>query len=96
MAQIHLREHSSWLTFVRRFVRRVYVSCSSRIFSIIVTVVIIARIPAEIPDDSSLNLAQSWATFLGVSSALLAAVQYAPQLWHTYTTKLVGALSIPM
>jgi hypothetical protein len=37
-----------------------------------------------------------WATFLGVSSALLAAIQYAPQLIHTYRTKLVGALSIPM
>lgn len=37
-----------------------------------------------------------WATFLGVSSALLAAIQYAPQLIHTYQTKLVGALSIPM
>ncbi|GLB40051.1 putative protein with repeated motif present between transmembrane helices in cystinosin, yeast ERS1p, mannose-P-dolichol utilization defect 1, and other hypothetical proteins [Lyophyllum shimeji] len=38
----------------------------------------------------------SWATFLGVSSALLAAIQYAPQLAHTYRAKLVGALSIPM
>lgn len=37
-----------------------------------------------------------WATFQGVSSALLAAVQYAPQLVHTYRMKLVGALSIPM
>ncbi|KIJ99061.1 hypothetical protein K443DRAFT_8657 [Laccaria amethystina LaAM-08-1] len=38
----------------------------------------------------------SWATFLGVSSALLAAIQYAPQLLHTYKAKVVGALSIPM
>ncbi|KAG2159237.1 uncharacterized protein EDB93DRAFT_1114541 [Suillus bovinus] len=37
-----------------------------------------------------------WATFLGVSSALLAAIQYAPQLLRTYRSKLVGALSIPM
>ncbi|KAG5652566.1 hypothetical protein H0H81_004575 [Sphagnurus paluster] len=37
-----------------------------------------------------------WATLLGVSSALLAAIQYAPQLMHTYKMKLVGALSIPM
>lgn len=37
-----------------------------------------------------------WAGFLGLSSALLAAIQYAPQLAHTYRTKLVGALSIPM
>jgi hypothetical protein len=76
--------------------QRVYLSCYPRIFSIIVTAVILARIPVETPDGSSSNLAQSWATFLGVSSALLAAVQYAPQLWHTYTSKLVGALSIPM
>jgi len=38
----------------------------------------------------------AWATFLGVTSASLAAIQYAPQLLHTYKLKLVGALSIPM
>ncbi|KAH7910535.1 hypothetical protein BJ138DRAFT_1152644 [Hygrophoropsis aurantiaca] len=37
-----------------------------------------------------------WATFLGVSSALLAAVQYTPQLVRSYRLKVVGALSIPM
>jgi uncharacterized protein with PQ loop repeat len=37
-----------------------------------------------------------WATFLGVSSAVLAALQYAPQIVHTYRLKLVGALSVPM
>jgi len=37
-----------------------------------------------------------WATFLGVSSAIFAALQYAPQIVHTYRLKLVGALSIPM
>ena len=37
-----------------------------------------------------------WATFLGVTSGLLAAIQYAPQLMRTYRLKLVGALSIPM
>ncbi|KAF9525257.1 hypothetical protein CPB83DRAFT_897131 [Crepidotus variabilis] len=47
--------------------------------------------------DGSIPLAISrWATFTGVTSALLAAIQYAPQLLHTYRTKLVGALSIPM
>ena len=39
---------------------------------------------------------QLWATFLGVSSAALAALQYAPQIAHTFRLKLVGALSIPM
>ena len=37
-----------------------------------------------------------WATFLGVTSTLLAAFQYLPQIFHTYRHKLVGALSIPM
>ncbi|KAI6132967.1 hypothetical protein EV401DRAFT_1915242 [Pisolithus croceorrhizus] len=37
-----------------------------------------------------------WAKFLGVTSGILAAVQYAPQLQRTYRLKLVGALSIPM
>ncbi|KAG1859927.1 hypothetical protein C8R48DRAFT_713703 [Suillus tomentosus] len=45
----------------------------------------------EVPRQISL-----WATLLGVSSALLAAIQYAPQLSRTYHSKLVGALSIPM
>ncbi|KIY66362.1 hypothetical protein CYLTODRAFT_377869 [Cylindrobasidium torrendii FP15055 ss-10] len=39
---------------------------------------------------------ERWATFLGVSSAMLAAIQYMPQIIHTYKAKLVGALSIPM
>ncbi|KII91525.1 hypothetical protein PLICRDRAFT_38295 [Plicaturopsis crispa FD-325 SS-3] len=38
----------------------------------------------------------SWATFLGVTSALLSAIQYAPQISRTYHAKVVGALSIPM
>ncbi|KAG6845053.1 hypothetical protein H0H87_001390 [Tephrocybe sp. NHM501043] len=42
------------------------------------------------------HVLERWATFLGVSSAMLAAIQYAPQLVHTYKAKLVGALSIPM
>ncbi|EJD02008.1 uncharacterized protein FOMMEDRAFT_109100 [Fomitiporia mediterranea MF3/22] len=38
----------------------------------------------------------SWAKFLGLTSAALAAIQYVPQLTHTFRLKLVGALSIPM
>ncbi|KAM6501043.1 hypothetical protein JOM56_004057 [Amanita muscaria] len=45
------------------------------------------------PTDPSIS---TWATFLGVSSAILAAIQYAPQLAYTFNIKLVGALSIPM
>ena len=37
-----------------------------------------------------------WATFLGVSSAILAAIQYMPQIERTWRAKVVGALSIPM
>lgn len=39
---------------------------------------------------------QAWATFLGLVSATLSAVQYTPQIWRTYRNQLVGALSIPM
>ena len=39
---------------------------------------------------------QLWTMFLGVTSALLAAFQYIPQIAHTWGIKLVGALSIPM
>ncbi|KAF4126503.1 CTNS protein [Geosmithia morbida] len=38
----------------------------------------------------------SWANILGVMGALLAAVQYLPQIWTTYHLKHVGSLSIPM
>ena len=48
------------------------------------------------PNDPLPDRISSWAAILGVSSALLAAIQYAPQLIHTYNIKLVGALSIPM
>ncbi|KAF8647336.1 hypothetical protein AX16_006798 [Volvariella volvacea WC 439] len=48
------------------------------------------------PDAPLSPVITSWATFLGVSSALLSAIQYTPQLVHTYKMKLVGALSIPM
>lgn len=34
------------------------------------------------------------ATFLGVSATILAVLQYAPQIYKTYTARLVGALSL--
>ncbi|OAL40530.1 hypothetical protein AYO20_00266 [Fonsecaea nubica] len=40
--------------------------------------------------------AQSWANFLGISSAVLASIQYFPQIYTTYNLKRVGSLSIPM
>ncbi|KDR74687.1 hypothetical protein GALMADRAFT_141041 [Galerina marginata CBS 339.88] len=64
-------------------------------FAVITTAYLLITVPNSpnggVPPQISL-----WATFLGVSSAMLAMVQYAPQLLHTYRTKLVGALSIPM
>ncbi|KAJ7016220.1 hypothetical protein C8F04DRAFT_1163851 [Mycena alexandri] len=49
----------------------------------------------DAPDALPLPLAR-WALYLGVSSALLAAIQYLPQIAFTWRAKLVGALSVPM
>ncbi|KAF9942065.1 hypothetical protein BGZ65_010976 [Modicella reniformis] len=38
----------------------------------------------------------SWAAFLGITSVILAIIQYLPQIHRTYKRKSVGALSIPM
>ncbi|KAL0581660.1 hypothetical protein V5O48_000361 [Marasmius crinis-equi] len=53
-------------------------------------------IPLPSPDSPISQPVAQWATFLGVSSALLAVVQYLPQIIHTARHKVVGALSIPM
>jgi len=37
-----------------------------------------------------------WADFLGVTAAVLAAIQYMPQIWTTYKLKQAGSLSILM
>ncbi|KAH0490986.1 hypothetical protein TgHK011_002432 [Trichoderma gracile] len=42
------------------------------------------------------DLLNFWANFLGVMAAVLAAIQYIPQIWMTYHLKHVGSLSIPM
>lgn len=41
-------------------------------------------------------LLDKWAPALGLMAAILAAVQYLPQIWTTYHLKHVGSLSIPM
>lgn len=38
----------------------------------------------------------AWANVLGVTSAVLAAIQYIPQIWTTYRLKHAGSLSILM
>ncbi|KAF7334465.1 hypothetical protein MVEN_02276000 [Mycena venus] len=53
--------------------------------------------PDPNPDASPLPVALArWALYLGVSSALLVAIQYLPQISYTYRARLVGALSVPM
>jgi len=49
--------------------------------------------PPQLPRTPLVSI---WAKFLGVSSAILTAIQYMPQIARTYELKLVGALSIPM
>jgi uncharacterized protein with PQ loop repeat len=63
--------------------------------SLFVVFVTFYLLGTTIPEEPPTRL-EIWATFLGVSSASLAALQYAPQIAHTYRMKLVGALSIPM
>lgn len=68
-----------------------------RVVCALVTLILVGSAPeSETPTSPPAKSVNDWATFLGVSSALLSAVQYAPQLIKTYQLKLVGALSIPM
>ncbi|KAJ5188504.1 hypothetical protein N7491_004828 [Penicillium cf. griseofulvum] len=39
---------------------------------------------------------QAWANFLGVLAAILASIQYLPQIYTTFRLRCVGSLSIPM
>ncbi|KAJ5989100.1 hypothetical protein N7481_004310 [Penicillium waksmanii] len=39
---------------------------------------------------------QSWANFLGILAAVLASIQYFPQIYTTFRLRCVGSLSIPM
>ncbi|KXN81581.1 hypothetical protein AN958_04420 [Leucoagaricus sp. SymC.cos] len=67
------------------------------IFSAITTIyLMMTAVPTPAPQVPLPAQVQTWATFCGLISALLAAIQYAPQLIHTYKHKVVGALSIPM
>jgi uncharacterized protein with PQ loop repeat len=56
----------------------------------VLAIALLAFLPIQPPHP----LLHTYARFLGLSSALLAITQYAPQLYHTYHTRLVGALSI--
>lgn len=39
---------------------------------------------------------QGWANFLGILAAILASIQYLPQIYTTFRLRCVGSLSIPM
>ena len=67
--------------------------CSA--FLVFITFMLLSTNPTPSEDYRSPQL-ELWATFLGVSSALLATFQYTPQIAHTWRIKHVGALSIPM
>lgn len=73
-----------------------YSSHSSFSLFITFTTFLLLGTQAPSPDHALPRHLSLWATFLGVTSAGLAVLQYAPQLVHTYKSKLVGALSIPM
>lgn len=73
--------------------------CICSLFTGFVTFFLLGTNPTPSPDTSAPHRGtqlEMWATFLGLLSALLAAMQYAPQIVHTYRLKLVGALSIKM
>ncbi|KAG7287359.1 hypothetical protein NEMBOFW57_006869 [Staphylotrichum longicolle] len=55
-------------------------------------VIVITGVLSTVARDSL----STWANVLGIMAALLAAVQYVPQIWTTYHLKHVGSLSIPM
>ncbi|KAI0824497.1 hypothetical protein BC628DRAFT_1339435 [Trametes gibbosa] len=84
-------KHEGWkLSITLSWVVLLHIS-----FIIFITFLLLSTNPTPDTTERPRQL-QLWATFLGVSSALLAALQYAPQIAHTFRIKLVGALSIPM
>lgn len=76
------------------------------VFILSVTLLLVFSLPpSSFPDPphewvalgpSSRLLVTRWATFLGWSAMILAALQYLPQIVHTAKKRLVGSLSIPM
>ncbi|OKL62707.1 hypothetical protein UA08_01640 [Talaromyces atroroseus] len=54
---------------------------------LIVSLVVAIKAPSHL---------QAWANFLGIMSAVLASIQYFPQIWTTFRLQKVGSLSIPM
>ena len=97
----------AWFSIIHLFVLLLFLSFPMKIQSffltqnpsslvLFITTAYLLSTSVLSPDGALPRHVSSWATLLGVSSALLATVQYAPQIIHTYRMKLVGALSIPM
>ncbi|KAJ6011190.1 hypothetical protein N7451_002602 [Penicillium sp. IBT 35674x] len=55
--------------------------------TLLISVVFALRQPGALP---------AWANFLGILSAILASIQYFPQIYTTFRLRHVGSLSIPM
>jgi cation transport ATPase len=56
------------------------------IITVILSMVFVISLPQHL---------QAWADFLGILAAVLASIQYFPQIYTTYVLKRVGSLSIP-
>lgn len=74
-------QKSEWL----RAVIVVSISLLHFLVTFLVSVVMLARFPYHL---------QTWANMLGIFGALLASIQYLPQLWTTWSLGHVGSLSI--
>ncbi|OCF79110.1 hypothetical protein I204_01055 [Kwoniella mangroviensis CBS 8886] len=57
----------------------------------LLSISLLLMLPSTVPPHPFLSYL---ATFLGVSGTILAVLQYAPQIYRTYHSKLVGALSL--
>lgn len=55
--------------------------------TLIISVAFAIRQPSALP---------AWANFLGILAAVLASIQYFPQIYTTFRLRCVGSLSIPM
>lgn len=87
----------SWVVFIHVCVCLVYSFSLVDLdrCSVLITFVSFLIVGTTTPDaDGHIRQVELWATFLGVSSALLSGMQYIPQLLYTWRMKLVGALSI--
>lgn len=56
-------------------------------------VVVIISITFALQNPSAMH---AWANFLGILAAILASIQYFPQIYTTFRLRCVGSLSIPM